>query len=797
MPPVQEEEAKEKEKGSWRGGQLPQQHGSSGRDDGGGSLQDDARRGGGGGRNSGSSPAHQRQQQLLVLCQPPPPPPPAEDARPPSSSPSRQGAAATTRMSSSPQVPPSPPPPSPQQHQHPAAATGATCAPSLSCASPPPPSASLSSRPCQGPRHRQQEEHFHAGGVTDDALRAFRDAMDLVEPGAKAGYVRARATCRECVLVHECCPCHFLAASDLNPWAAAARMCSYWNERISLFGEDRAFAALTLGSCGAPPTGLTPEDVRVFERGTMMALPADKHGRSVIYYDDRALDPDMAENTLSRLRVLWYIFQAAYTSGEAMAHRVVVLIECHFPPLGGRYGPAAWRFSRACRKFPTALPIVVDSIHLLTLSSRTGSGLFIKLVIGAATEMAGGYLSTLVRMHHGRARFGTVDPVQADREAKQSLLRELRGLGFTPRGLPEFAGGLYTADEDFGAWARRRRRREHKLFWTSAQRAQQKRDVNKIHSRQKRMRRVLEAEELREEAQQLEIANVRARTVGDILEMLVAEANAVVKRLKRGDGDDGDAGDDWTASSHKHRRSASQAWAFEEHLRGAEGLAEGSSSSAAAPATELDVKMLAALEPDPIAPNCLPSVAQPHDGGAAPWLRGPFVPAHPSLAATYNNLSSACGTVGSRHSASSQLPDSWHAEDPGVQHAYLAGLERHESSSTTTSLSLLLQLPPPPRAPNYMYPNTLGAGSNGDPLRMPMYARAASGTDHDAAPPSSLSLPAAFRHGYTAGMSSLASFFLNPRDHPTRGADNDRIVAVEEPAADRSGRPWAEETDRT
>jgi hypothetical protein len=610
----------------------------------------------------------------------------------------------------------------------------------------------------QEPRNN---EHFHAGEVTEGAMRAFGEAMELIDPHIKAGYVRAQLNCPECVLVHECCPCHFLKACQLNPWDAAARMCSYWTERIDLFGDIRAFEALTLGSDVASPTGLTAEDVRIFEKGTMMVLPVDRHGQSVIFYDDSALDPDMVENTPSRLRVLWYIFQAAYTSGEAaMGHRIVLLIGCHRPSLTGGYGAAAWRFSRRCRTFPSALPIVLDSIHLLTLSSRTGNGIFVKFVLAATLEMVGSYLSALVRVHHGEAKGGTCDPRQADVEAQQCLLRQLRGLGFTKSGLPEFAGGLHTTEEDFPAWARRRRRVEQRVFWTDEQRAQQKRDVNKIHSRQKRARRTVEVEDLRAEAQQLEIANIRARTAGDRLEALVEEACNEVKRLKQDD-----------------RASDRPTWQLEQFH-----------SPAQLPQQESPhvVEVLASLEPDPIAPHCVPSVVQQQDSivsSSSSWFRGPVlagqhVPLHsageefqqqqqqqqqPAGASVMSSASgSYAATVLSVYSSSARLPSElplWSAETArGVQLARLADLERHRASSSSVLRGTYDPFPNSAR--------TVG----GNPivgLSLPDQA-AAYGGGHPTTP-SALFMPAAFRQRYTAGMSSITSFFQPYRGPPHSG----------------------------
>jgi hypothetical protein len=422
-------------------------------------------------------------------------------------------------------------------------------------------------------------------------MHAFRDAMELIDPVEKAGWVLAQTACHPAVLEHECCPCYFLVACSGNPWDAAARMCAYWKERISLFG-DRAFEALTLGSDVASPTGLTREDVQSFETGSLRVLPCDRNGRSVIYYDDSVLEPDMAGQTKSRLRVLWYILQAAYTSGEAQCHRMVIMFACYQPPLYGRYAGSVWRFSSECNMFPKALPIVLDSLHLLTLSTKTGNDGIIKFIVAATAEMAGSYVSSFLRLLHGAANRGTLEAAQADYEAKQNLFHQLRDLGFTKKGLPEFAGGLFTL-EDFRVWARRRRRIEQKVFWTAEQRAQQKREVNRIHSRQKRRRRRDELKDLQHEVACLEMQNLQAKSTRDYLEQLLKEANDVVEGVSKGLVVE-------SGQVFDHRHSTSADWMFDPSQDPHESKDE-----------PLPFGIHATPEPDPIAPPFKTNVADP------------------------------------------------------------------------------------------------------------------------------------------------------------------------------------------
>jgi hypothetical protein len=378
-------------------------------------------------------------------------------------------------------------------------------------------------------------KHRHVAGITDASLRHFHDAMALVDADTKAGWTKAQATCSSAVLQHECCPCYFVRACQFNPWNAAVRMCSYWKERIDLF-EDRAFEPMALGSEAVSPTGLTEEDVKLFETGTFLVLPKDRAGKTVLFVDEAELEPTMRDRPASRLRVLWYVLHAACLastgSGGDNAHRLVVLYACYRPPGGGQFGASTWQFSAGAVRCPQVLPIVVDSIHLMTLQPKSGTGPLINVILAAAAAMLGNSLCGLTHVYHGTTRPRKyVNALEEETSAKQVLLWKLLDAGFTGKGLPYWAGGFFEY-QDFVAWTRRRRRFEQKAFWTAEQRTRQKRDTNKAHSRKKRRRRHEELDDLQEQATKLRLENERAKSVNARLEQLVAAAVGAVAQVQ-------------------------------------------------------------------------------------------------------------------------------------------------------------------------------------------------------------------------------------------------------------------------
>ena len=74
---------------------------------------------------------------------------------------------------------------------------------------------------------------------------ALRDD-DVVPPTARYGWDMARALCHS-GLIGDDHLLAFLRCESFRPKDAAARLCGYWNRRIEIFGDERAFCPMTLG----------------------------------------------------------------------------------------------------------------------------------------------------------------------------------------------------------------------------------------------------------------------------------------------------------------------------------------------------------------------------------------------------------------------------------------------------------------------------------------------------------------------------------------------------------------------
>lgn len=114
-----------------------------------------------------------------------------------------------------------------------------------------------------------------------DALSNLEKAMDRVPNVQKAAYLEALKFAPHLIKT-ESNPVWFLDYDAFNYSAAALRLACYWKERREVFG-DRAFLPLAIlaGECV-----YDKEAMRALRNGSLVLLPNDSNGRTVIYHDD-------------------------------------------------------------------------------------------------------------------------------------------------------------------------------------------------------------------------------------------------------------------------------------------------------------------------------------------------------------------------------------------------------------------------------------------------------------------------------------------------------------------------------
>eukprot|EP00521_Asterionellopsis_glacialis_P016940 CAMPEP_0195306442 /NCGR_PEP_ID=MMETSP0707-20130614/37201_1 /TAXON_ID=33640 /ORGANISM="Asterionellopsis glacialis, Strain CCMP134" /LENGTH=241 /DNA_ID=CAMNT_0040370659 /DNA_START=306 /DNA_END=1029 /DNA_ORIENTATION=- len=145
------------------------------------------------------------------------------------------------------------------------------------------------------PAEDNAEAAIAAKRYTQQELDAFDEALENLpaEDNAEAAIAAKTVICPELV-ERETNPSLFLRRENYNPQKAAKRFATYWNFRVDVFGNERAFLPISLDEGGAYHDD--EEVVRMMRESPTYRyiLPNDAHGRSVIF-----IEPDQ-DNTATR-----------------------------------------------------------------------------------------------------------------------------------------------------------------------------------------------------------------------------------------------------------------------------------------------------------------------------------------------------------------------------------------------------------------------------------------------------------------------------------------------------------------
>ena len=154
----------------------------------------------------------------------------------------------------------------------------------------------------------------------DAKLRDFQRILNSVPEDKKQAYLKAHDRCHDLV-EKESHPLLFLRHANFDVPAAVEIFLGFWELRLRLLGEERAFLPLNLTGKGA----LDEDTCRLIESGAVVILPKDKQGRAEVLFDTRYNsegDTDTVNNmwlkALFFVRVL--LAQRATTEGFAIIY---------------------------------------------------------------------------------------------------------------------------------------------------------------------------------------------------------------------------------------------------------------------------------------------------------------------------------------------------------------------------------------------------------------------------------------------------------------------------------------------
>jgi len=112
----------------------------------------------------------------------------------------------------------------------------------------------------------------------------------------------------------------FLRCEIFHVDLAASRLLKYWDKRIELYGEEKAFLPLTLKN------GASKDDLVPLRLGIIRYLPnaTDETGRAILLFD-----PSKQDNTkydrATLVRAIWYVVHAALADSSNNGHKKGVL----------------------------------------------------------------------------------------------------------------------------------------------------------------------------------------------------------------------------------------------------------------------------------------------------------------------------------------------------------------------------------------------------------------------------------------------------------------------------------------
>ena len=340
-------------------------------------------------------------------------------------------------------------------------------------------------------------------GSEQVAPSSIAEAKQLPTLSTKA-YFAAKLQVPELV-TRETPESRFLAAENGNIARAAQRLASYWESRVELFGEQRAFLPMDQTGKGA----LSPRDVEMLRRLPFTNAPCDKQGRPIVacFYQHYTADDNHSSHSLTRLRVCFYTLAVASEQPTAQSKGFVMMASI----VGNFKPPTIRRLSDLIRH---SLPFRCVEIHCLILPSNlTFAGRIVWNVVDIFYNWMLAQTDHQIVVHRGNTDTETVD--------------DLKEYGITPSVIPTWLGGTWTRK----ACLERHDRRlevERKRAMSADEKANERRRLEVERGRQRRRNRQIEEVELDRSKTHLEQQNHILRQEGKRLEALLSLARSQI-----------------------------------------------------------------------------------------------------------------------------------------------------------------------------------------------------------------------------------------------------------------------------
>eukprot|EP00521_Asterionellopsis_glacialis_P006036 CAMPEP_0195281158 /NCGR_PEP_ID=MMETSP0707-20130614/591_1 /TAXON_ID=33640 /ORGANISM="Asterionellopsis glacialis, Strain CCMP134" /LENGTH=347 /DNA_ID=CAMNT_0040340017 /DNA_START=160 /DNA_END=1203 /DNA_ORIENTATION=+ len=302
-------------------------------------------------------------------------------------------------------------------------------------------------------RNTEATETLNRRVISQGEIRSFYDHVSKVPVHERSAIILASIHSPE-IIENETSPTLFIRSESYNLEKAAKRFVRYWEARLDLFGEERAFLPMKLGRGGAFEDD--HEVLEVMKNYPMFRtfLPNDDVGRTVLYCDVTASDTDGSffnYHRVARVKYVWYNIHQALRKQSAKLLGLVCLI------VRGQYCNLNL-FDHIAEKMvlKTAIdcfPVKIRSAHVF----YPRNSLF-RLIF----QIQKFFLNKEVRyriIHHPQNLPTTQQSggnISGDRQTsltedqrKAAVLDALKPYGFDPKNLPPILGGTYEVDDNW------------------------------------------------------------------------------------------------------------------------------------------------------------------------------------------------------------------------------------------------------------------------------------------------------------------------------------------------------------
>lgn len=251
-------------------------------------------------------------------------------------------------------------------------------------------------------------------------LRSLDEELAKVPDGTKQQFLQAKEKCPQ--LLGDKFKIMFLRSEEYDAKRAATRLVGYWEERVRIFGREKAFLPMT-------QSGALRDSEAVLGSGLFKAIEKkDKNGQTLMFADFSS-DKKGSFDSDEKCRAFWYVVHSLLKDEDTQLKGMVLLIKA--PPNLRAFDPKMLKLIIQDSRY--YLPIRFACVHVCNAPAA------IK-IMARVTNMFLGEFKHRRRIHRG---------------STEQVLAALEGFGIPNDCVPTELGGLYEVDHS--TWLKDRR----------------------------------------------------------------------------------------------------------------------------------------------------------------------------------------------------------------------------------------------------------------------------------------------------------------------------------------------------